>query len=131
MHNPILIEGFRPDEILNLPQEQIAAFVLTGQPLIFRVGTAEILGEFRTVDRRFVVELAYIDGGGEGVLPVLWRLTERYAGQQGLEEIEWIVHAINCARPNLKLRRVLERRGYVIEEVAGIGAAYHKIQRVE
>jgi len=55
----ILIEGYTADELLG-----------------FRVGTAEILGQFRR-------------------------------------------------EPNRKLRQLLERRGFVVEEIEGIGSAYH------
>lgn len=121
----ILVEGYTPEELLQLPDEQLAAFVFTDEPLLFRAGSATLLGEFRVRDGRLVVELAHIDGGGEGVLPALWRLTERYARQHGLAEVEWIVHALTCAQPNRKLRRMLERRGFVIEDVPGAGLAYH------
>jgi hypothetical protein len=40
-----------------------------------------------------------------------------------LEGTEWIVHAVSCAKPNLKLRKVLDRRGFVVEEIEGIGTA--------
>ena len=53
-------------------------------------------------------------------------LARRYAHLHGLLGVEWIVHAVFCARPNL-IRRVLERRGFVVEQVAGVGAAYHLI----
>src|SRR4051812_20510694 len=92
----IRIEGYTPDEILALPGEQIEALVLTGQPLVFRAGSAEILGEFRIEADLLVVELAQIEGGGEGVLPTLWLLAERYARQRGLGGVEWIVHALRC-----------------------------------
>jgi tRNA1(Val) A37 N6-methylase TrmN6 len=72
-----------------------------------------------------VIELAQIDGGGEGVLPVLWRLAERYAQQRELDAVEWVVHAINCAHPNLKLRRLLEKRGFEVRDVEGIGSAHY------
>jgi hypothetical protein len=52
-------------------------------------------------------------------------LTRRYAAQHGLSGVEWIVHAVSCAKPNLKLRRVLERRGFVVKQVAGVGEAYY------
>jgi hypothetical protein len=45
------IEGYTADEILNLPDEQIDALVLPGQPLVFRAGGAEILGEFKIKGR--------------------------------------------------------------------------------
>ena len=40
----IEIEGYTAHEILNLADEQFDAPVLTGEPLVFRAGTAEILG---------------------------------------------------------------------------------------
>lgn len=124
------IEGYSPDEILELPDEQLDAFVLSGGPLVFRAGTAEVLGEFKVKDDRLIVELAQIDGGGEGVLPTLTSLAQRYARRRGLKKVEWIVHAINCAKPNLKLRRVMERRGFQIVDVEGVGEAYYQIINV-
>lgn len=126
----ILIEGYTTDEILSLPHEQVEALVFTAKPLVFKVGSARILGEFRIEAKRLVVELAHIDGGGEGVLPSLWLLAERYAGREGLEEVEWIIHALHCAKPNPKLRPLLERRGFVVRDVPGIGPVYHRIQPV-
>jgi len=126
-----LIEGLTVDEMLALPDEHIAALVAVG-PVVFSAGSAEILGQIRLRPGSLIVELAQIDGGGEGVLPVLWRLAERYARQRELDAVEWVVHAINCARPNLKLRRLLEKRGFEVRKVEGIGPAYyfrHEIDR--
>jgi len=50
--------------------------------------------------------------------------------RRGLSAVEWIVHAVNCARPNPKLRRVLERRGFEVRDIAGIGEAYYFVRRV-
>ena len=124
------IEGYSPDEILELPDEQLDAFVLSGVPLVFRAGTAEVLGKFKVKDDSLIVELAQIDGGGEGVLPTLTSLTQRYARRRGLKKVEWIVHALNCAKPNLKLRRVMERRGFHIVDVEGVGEAYYQVIKV-
>jgi hypothetical protein len=126
----VLIEGLSPDQILALPAEELDALALSGEPLVFRVGTAEVLGSFRVADGALVVELAHIDGGGEGVLPVLTALAERYARREGLAALEWRVHAVRCARPNLKLRRVLERRGFQVRDVPGCGECYHLLQPV-
>jgi hypothetical protein len=128
--NPITIEGYTPDELLGLPDEQLSAWVFCGQPVTFRIGSAEVLGEFRRDGERLTLELAQIDGGGEGVLLALWRLVERYAAQEGLREVEWIVHALNCARPNPKLPPFLHRLGFVVEDVPGIGLAYHLVRPV-
>ena len=121
----VLFEGFTPEEILALADDEIEAWAIVGQPLAFRIGSATVLGEFRLEKDRLVLELAQIDEGGEGILVSLAALTRRYAKRRGLRAVEWIVHAIDCAKPNLKLRRVLKRRGFVIEQVDGIGEAYH------
>ena len=127
----INIEGYSPEEIINLPDEQLDALVLAGEPLVFRAGTAEILGEFQIRDQSLFVELAQIDGGGEGVLPTLAALARSYARKRGLKKVEWIVHALNCAKPNPKLRRVMERRGFIVTEVEGVGQAYYLVDEIE
>ena len=126
-HQEVLFEGLTEDEILELPQDQMEGLILLGEPLVFRAGSATILGSFRIAGDKLVIELAQIDGGGEGVLLSIGSLARRYAVGHGLQAVEWIVHAVSCAKPNLKLRRVLERRGFAVKEVAGIGTAYHRI----
>lgn len=54
----INIEGYSIDEILSLPDEQLDALVLSGEPLVFRAGSAEILGEFKVRGESLIVELA-------------------------------------------------------------------------
>lgn len=124
------IEGYSPDEILALPDEQLDAFVLSARPIVFRAGTAEILGEFKVSNDSLIVELAQIDGGGEGILPTLASLAQQYAKQRGLKRVQWIVHALNCAEPNLKLRRIMERRGFQITDIEGVGKAYYHVQEI-
>jgi hypothetical protein len=126
----VRIEGLTPDEVLSLPDEMLDGLVLCGEPIVFRAGTADILGQFRVSESALIVELGHIDGGGEGVLPTLAVLAERYARLQGLTCIDWRVHALTCAVPNLKLRRVLERRGFQVVDVPGSGECYHYSQSV-
>jgi hypothetical protein len=125
MAREILFEGFSRDQILQLPAEQIEKLVLTGEPIVFAAGSARILGEFRLQNNRLVVTLAQIEGGGEGVLPSLWRLIEDYAKSRSLEGVEWVVHAVSCAKPNPKLKRVLERKGFAVRDVEGVVAYFY------
>lgn len=127
---PITLDGLAPDELLAMPDEAIDALILCAEPLVFRAGTADILGRFWVADGTLILELGHIDGGGEGVLPVIAHLAERFARQRGLTALDWRVHAVNCPRPNLKLRRVLERRGFLVADVPGSGVCYHQIQPV-
>ncbi len=130
MPREILFEGLSSEEILNLPQESLNGFILLGEPVVFRAGTSTILGSFKAEADHLVIELAQIDGGGEGVLMSLGSLVRQYAVQHKLQYVEWIVHAINCAKPNLKLRKILDRRGFVVKELPGVGKAYHLIDSI-
>jgi hypothetical protein len=117
MPREILFEGLSREAILALPPTQLEQLVLTGEPILFQAGSARILGEFQLQHGTLNVVLAQIEGGGEGVLPSMWQLIEGFAKARGLREVNWIVHAVHCARPNLKLKRVLERKGFVIRDV--------------
>lgn len=125
----VLFEGLTQNEILALSQDEIDGLILNGRPIVFRAGSATVLGEFRRENMRLIIELAQIDGGGEGVLLALGSLARRFASQHNLEAIEWLVHATNCAKPNLKLRRTLDRRGFVIREVPNIGSVYYLLEK--
>lgn len=120
----ILLDGYTVDEVLQLPNEELRVFVLRDEPLVFKVGSANMLGRFKVDGDALVMEPAYIDGGGEGALPSVAALASRYARRKGLTFIEWRVHAVHCANPNLKLRRVLERRGLVVRSFPGTGKCY-------
>ena len=51
------------------PEEYLEELAFTGAPLVVRVGSSEVLGQFRIRSGCLVVELAHIEGGGERVLP--------------------------------------------------------------
>jgi hypothetical protein len=127
-NHEVRFEGLSEEEILGLPKEVIEKLILIGEPLVFRAGSATILGSLELKSNRLVIELAQIEGGGEGVLISLASLAKRYARLHRISEIEWIVHAVSCAKPNPKLRRVLELRGFAIRRVEGVGEAYLLIE---
>ena len=126
----VLIEGYSVDEILGFADTDLDQLVFCGRPTIIRAGTAEILGSFEALDDRLRLELAHIDGGGEGVLPSVRTLAMAIAKRRRLAHVEWIVHAVSCARPNLKLRRVLERKGFAVESTHDGGPAYRLVESV-
>ena len=126
-NDQVKFEGLTADEILELPVSDVDALVFGREALVVSVGSAQILGRFSKGDDRLVVELAQIDGGGEGVLPAIGALASRLAKQRDLGIVEWQVHAVSCAEPNLKLRGMLERRGFEIREIEGVGEVYHQV----
>jgi hypothetical protein len=95
----VLFEGLSEQEILNLPQEELENLILLGEPIVFRAGSAVVLGSFKVTRDRLVVELAQIEGGGEGVLVSLALLAKRYARLRKLSGAEWIVHAVTALNP--------------------------------
>ncbi len=129
--HPIQVEGLSIDELLAALNEDGEALVFSGSPIVFRAGTARVLGQFEIEGDRMVLELAHIDGGGEGVLPVLASIAQKYARGRGIKTIDWLVYATACANPNPKLRRVLERRGFIIKDVVGKGACFFQSVAVE
>jgi hypothetical protein len=126
----VLIEGYSVEEILAFSNEELDNFVFCGEPIVFRAGSAEILGKFERSADRMILELAHIDGGGEGALLAVGALASRYAARENLAFLEWRVHAVHCANPNPKLRHVLERRGFEVREVEGVGECFHLVQAV-
>ena len=126
----ITFNGLTADEILSLSDDTINIQVVSKAPMVVRVGTADVLGRF-WIDRASVIlELGHIDGGGEGVLAAIAVLAKRFALRRGLESLDWRVHAVTCQEPNLKLRRLMERRGFQVCEVPGTGLCYHMVQVV-
>jgi hypothetical protein len=73
----VLIEGYTIDEVLALSNEELSAIVLRDEPLVFKAGSANLLGRFKVEDEALIIELAHVDGGGEGALPALAALASR------------------------------------------------------
>ncbi len=113
----LLIEGFAADELPDALGMEFEADLVTGRTVVARVGTAEILMALRVHGDSLIAELAHVDRGGEGVLPALLGAIIRLARRRQLKAVEWHVFAATCARPNPRLRPVLERAGFVIRDV--------------
>jgi hypothetical protein len=73
----VTIEGYSVEELFELTDEQFDAFVLRDEPFIFQVGSAKVLGRVTIQNDTLVLELAHIDGGGEGVLVTLVSVAKR------------------------------------------------------
>lgn len=111
----ILIEGLTPEELISL--EDLQQYAVIGKPIIFNVGGAEVLADFSIERDILKVEIAVVEKGGEGVLPVLINVIEKSALSHGMSMIEWLIYARNCANPNPKLERVLTKLGFEVREL--------------
>ncbi|MEZ5304768.1 MAG: hypothetical protein R3F11_29595 [Verrucomicrobiales bacterium] len=78
------IDGLSAEDWLRLSEADQDQLIFAGDPIVFSAGTAEVLGQFSLTRETLTVELAQIEGGGEGVLPALWGLAERFAEQRRL-----------------------------------------------
>jgi hypothetical protein len=122
----LLIEGYTPDELLDALVPDLAAEVLSGRPLIARVGTADILLALRLDNDVLTAEIAHVDGGGEGALPTLFGLIKRLAESQDVRIVRWHILAARCARPNPRLRPILERCGFALAEPPSFGLCFQR-----
>ncbi len=115
------VEGVSLRALKTLRKDEQDALLAFGNPITFRIGTANILAEFNRSDRELIVNLAHIDGGGEGVLVLLWKAVRTYAANRGYMSVQWHVHALTCVRPNPRLQHFLRLRGFaeVDHEVYG------------
>lgn len=127
----IFIEGYTSDEVFHFPLPELEALIFTGESIELKIGSAKILAQFQKTEWTLTLELAHIDGGGEGVLLTLALLVEKYAQLANLTEVHWIVHAVHCAKPNLKLRRMLIRKGFQLKELDGFGLVYFRNQMLD
>ena len=110
----IQIEGLTPEELVSL--DDLEGYAVAGRPIVIAVGSAEVLAEFSITESVLGVEIAVVENGGEGVLPILIDVIEKSAIPRGFTAIEWSIYARNCATPNPKLSRVLERLGFDIHK---------------
>jgi len=106
------IDGLSLEAVKALPTEDLEELLAFGRPITFRMGTATVLAEFNRADEELAVNLAHIDGGGEGVVVSLWKLIARYARERGYKSIRWNVHALTCANPNPRLQGFLRNQGF-------------------
>jgi hypothetical protein len=59
-------------------------------------------------------------------LPLIAAMAERFARARNLRSIEWLVRATACARPNPRLRPLLERIGFTVTTIPGRGECYYR-----
>lgn len=124
------IEGLSLKQLRSLPKGEVDVLLAFGRPIAFRIGSAHILAEFNRVGDDLEVNLAHVDGGGEGVLVVLWKAVEAYAADRGVPAIQWNVYALTCARPNPRLQRFLRARGFAEVDHPAHGWIFSRKQTV-
>jgi len=108
----IEIEGVALEALRKLSRPDQDALLSFARPISFTMGSATVLAEFNRDGPELIVNLAHIDGGGDGVLLILWKALRGYAAGRGYRSIRWNVHALTCAKPNPRLQRFLRTHGF-------------------
>lgn len=120
----VLIEGYSEEELLELAPGDFDRFAFSEDTMVLKIGSAEVLASLGVTNNVLHLELAQIDGGGEGVLPCLVRFSRKLARKRSFEAVEWYVHAVTCANPNEKLRRLLILKGFRLRTFDATGEVY-------
>lgn len=131
MNNQILIDGMNEEELIRLSRsKEIQDLIFADIPVVFKAGTSDILGQFRKTEDELLITLSQIIGGGEGILIKIMNLFRRFAKENNYQKITWKVHAVDCPKPNPKLKKILELKGFeiVIDEIDG--QIYQKIEQL-
>lgn len=122
------IEGVTLDALRALPLADQDSLLSFGSPISFAIGSATVLAEFNRYGEELRLNLAHIDGGGEGVLLALWKLVQAYAEERRFGSIRWNVHALTCAKPNPRLQRFLRANGFAEVDDAQYGRIFTRSQ---
>ncbi|MEZ5901309.1 MAG: hypothetical protein R3D51_17660 [Hyphomicrobiaceae bacterium] len=121
---PLTIEGYTPAEIAAM--EDVWALAICGEPIVHKVGEANILAQFSVLDRSLITEPGATEGGGDGTLRTLIDAIERCARSREITAIDWRVYAVDCTTPNPKLIRVLEYLGFKRAEIQSGAIVYRR-----
>lgn len=128
----LLIEGYSTEELSNLiGSNEFEELIFSNKPVVVNAGSAEILAQFHKEDNELHIDLAHIDGGGEGVLVSINSLAKKYALNKKITVINWYVNATNCANPNPKLQRILKLKKYEVQTFPGKGSVFFKKDIIE
>ncbi|MER9678795.1 hypothetical protein NKJ23_05590 [Mesorhizobium sp. M0184] len=127
----IEIEGVSLETLRALSRADQDALLAFGRPISFAMGSsATVLAEFNRNGGTLLVNFAHIDGGGEGVLLVLWRLVRAYAIDRQFKLIRWNVHAATCATPNPRLQHFLRSHHFAEIDDASYGRIFARSQQL-
>ena len=118
------------NELLSLSWEEVEAWIVRDDPIIFRASEAEVLAQFSITEMELTVQISVVEGGGDGVLVQLFSAIEEVSRKHAVRRIVWQVHALNCKEPNPKLQRVLKAFNFNTVEPEGRVGYFEKITSI-
>lgn len=124
------VKSFSMDELTSMPRGELDALVREGAPVDVRLGADRLRVRFTIVDGAVRIEVAEIVAASDGALMTFASGCRNLARQSRVPKIDWIVHAAACAAPNERLQGALTSRGFVLQNVPGIGQAYRRSEPI-
>lgn len=127
---PPTVESFTMDQLTSLSRADLDALVREGMPVDILFGDDRLRVRFTVIDRAVRIEVLEVVARNDGALTSFASGCRSLARRSRVQTIEWLVHAAACAAPNERLQGVLTGRGFVLQNVAGIGQAYRRIEPI-
>lgn len=124
------VESFSMDQLTSLSKADLDALVTEGAPVDIRFGGDRLRVRFTVVDGAARIEVLEAATSTDGVLMNFANGCRSLAKRSRVPRIDWLVHAAVCAAPNERLQGVLTGRGFVLENVAGVGQAYRRTEQI-
>lgn len=124
------VSSFSMDELSSLPKADLDALVRQGSPIDVRFGDDRVRVRFTMVDGAVRVEVSEIVASSDAVLMNFASGCRNLARQSRVPRIDWIVHAVACAAANERLQGALTSRGFVLQNVPGVGQAYRRSEPI-
>ena len=124
------VKSFSMDELASMPRAKLSELVSAGSPIDVRFGDDRVRARFTSVGSAVRVEVSEIVAGTDGVLLSFANGCRNLAHQRGVQQIDWLVHAAACAGPNERLQGALTQRGFILQNVPGVGQAYRRSEPI-
>ena len=124
------VESFSMDELTSMPRAELDALVREGSPIDVRFDADRLRVRFTVVDSAVRIEVLEVVAGGDDVLMNFASGCRNLARQSGVRRIDWLVHAAATAAPNQRLQGALTGRGFVLQNVPGVGRAYRRSEPI-
>lgn len=121
------VSSFSMDELASLPKADLDALVRQGPPIDVRFGDDRVRVRFTMVDGAVRVEVSEIVASSDAVLMNFASGCRNLARQSRVPRIDWIVQA---SAANERLQGALTSRGFVLQNVPGVGQAYRRSEPI-
>lgn len=121
------IKSVSMDELTSMPRAELDALVREGSPVDVRFGDDRLRVRFTPRDDAVRIEVLEVAASRDGVLTNFANGCRNLARRARVPSIDWLVHA---SAANERLQGALTSRGFVLQNVPGVGQAYRRTEPI-